>query len=186
MHVIPGTPDEIVLPSMKPETEWIRGRAKRKVSPKQSHARIQSRLVVLLDAWARGRGEVGSEWRFRLAPSPDARRPLVPDVCYVSYERMSGVSREALEAPEFAPDVAFEIRSPGDNLKDLEEKIRVYRACGAHAVVVIDPLRSLVKVVDEYGVTFLERDDVFEHPALPGFRLVLADLFSALDLPQRP
>ncbi len=183
MHIVAGTPDEIVLSETTPETEWIRGRAKRKVSPQRSHARIQGRLVVLLDTWARGRGEVSPEWRFRLAPAEDVRRPLVPDVAYVSYERMRGVASEDLEAPTFAPDVAFEIQSPSDNLDDLEDKVRVYRACGTRAVVVIDPRRRLVRVIDDDGIRTLERDDVFDHAALPDFRLELAELFSALDRP---
>ena len=183
MHIVAGAPDEIVLSETTPESEWIRGRAKRKVSPQRSHARIQGRLVVLLDAWARGRGEVNPEWRFRLAPAEGVRRPLVPDVAYVSYERMRGVASEDLEAPIFAPDVAFEIQSPGDNLDDIEDKIRVYRACGTRAVVVIDPRRCDVRIIDDDGARILQRVDVFEHAALPDFRLELVELFSALDFP---
>jgi Uma2 family endonuclease len=64
---------EIVLPETKPETEWVR---------------LQGALTMRLDRWATGRGEVGPEWRFRVAPrgevaveilSPDDRRADVDD-----------------------------------------------------------------------------------------------------------
>jgi hypothetical protein len=71
---------EIVLPETEPETEWILGRAVQKVSPFRTHARLQLTLGAALLAWAEGRGEVGSEWRFRVAPPGEVRRPLVPDV----------------------------------------------------------------------------------------------------------
>ncbi len=96
---------------------------------------------------------------------------------------MRGIASEDLEAPIFAPDVAFEIQSPDDNLDDIEDKIRVDRARGTHAVVVIDPRCRFVRVIDDDGVRALQRDDVFEHAALPDFRLELAERFSALDLP---
>ena len=183
MRVSAGQPDEIVLPETEPETEWLRGRAVRKMSPTRDHGRIQGRLVERLGAWAIGRGEVVPEWRFRFAPPGEMRRPLVPDVAFVSYTRMRGVSDEALQAPEFPPDVAFEIRSIGDDPEDIREKIRVYLACDVGAVIVVDPRRRSLRVIDPQGERLLDGDATFEHPALPGFRLPLADLFSALDRP---
>jgi Uma2 family endonuclease len=79
---------EIVLPETKPETEWVRGRALQKVSPQRDHSRLQGAMTMRLDRWAAGRGEVGPEWRFRVAPPGEVRRPVVPDVAYVSNERL--------------------------------------------------------------------------------------------------
>ena len=59
---------EIVLPETKPALEWILGRAVQKVSPKRRHSLLQVWWSTRLTDWARGRGEVGSEWRFRIAP----------------------------------------------------------------------------------------------------------------------
>jgi hypothetical protein len=60
--------DEIVLSITKPESEWVRGRAVQKVSQKRDHGRVQAELVAALVSWARGRGEVATEWRFRVQP----------------------------------------------------------------------------------------------------------------------
>lgn len=64
---------EIVLPQTEPEMEWVSGRALQKVSPQRTHARLQGALTVRLDTWAQGRGEVGPEWRFRIAPPGEVR-----------------------------------------------------------------------------------------------------------------
>lgn len=181
MRVIAGDPDEIVLPETKPETEWILGRAVRKVSPKRKHGRLQARLAGRLDLWSPPHGEVATEWRVRLAPRGEVRRPLVPDVSFVSRTALRGVALEDREVPDFAPTVAFEIRSPGDRVADIEEKIRVYLECGARAVVIVDGVRRSLRILDEDGDRTIAGDATFEHPALPGFRLALGDLFSVLD-----
>ncbi len=36
-----------------------------------------------LHTWVGARGEVGTEWRFRVQPPGEPARPLVPDVAYV-------------------------------------------------------------------------------------------------------
>ena len=113
---------EIVLPETKPETEWVRGRALQKMSPKRDHSRLQGALYSALTRWAEGRGEVGPEWRFRVAPPGEVRRPLVPDVAYVSNERLRPLSYEELQLPPLAPDVAVEILSPGDRRIDIDDQ----------------------------------------------------------------
>jgi Uma2 family endonuclease len=175
---------EIVLPETKPETEWILGRAVQKVSPRRTHAKLQTVLGAELMRWAEGRGEVGTEWRFRIAPPGQIRRPLVPDVAYVSNERLRGLDDSDLELPPFAPDVAIEILSPGDRSRYGEHKIGVYLAGGSSLVVVVDPSRRRVTLHDANTVRTLDEADVLAHAALPGFRLSLAELFAATDRPK--
>ncbi|HEY1868265.1 MAG TPA: Uma2 family endonuclease, partial [Candidatus Cybelea sp.] len=90
---------EIVLPETKPETEWVRGRALQKVSPQRDHSLLQLQVAMRLSLWGKGRGEVGTEWRFRVAPPGGVRRPLVPDVAYISNERLRPLSDEELQIP---------------------------------------------------------------------------------------
>jgi Uma2 family endonuclease len=175
---------EIVLPETEPETEWILGRAVQKVSPFYKHARLQSWLSHQLWPWAEGRGEVASEWRFRLAPLGEIRRPLVPDLAYMSNERLAGLEGRDLDAPPFAPDVAVEILSPGDRMRRVEHKIALYLATGASLVIIVDPSDRSVRLHDASGIRVLRNDDVMEHAAMPGFRLPLTVLFSAIDRPR--
>jgi Uma2 family endonuclease len=172
---------EIVLPDTKPETEWILGRAVRKVSPFRTHGMLQGAIYAALAAWADGRGDVGTEWRFRPAPAGEIRRPLVPDVSYVSDARLAGLEGRELEAPGFSPDVAVEILSPDDRARNLEHKIAVYLATGSSLVIVVDPRDRSVRLHDARGVRLLRGDDAIEHPALPSFSLALPALFARLD-----
>jgi Uma2 family endonuclease len=168
---------EIVLPLTKPETEWVRGRAVQKVSPFRNHARIQLVLGKRLDEWSGGRGEVGTEWRFRIAPPREARRPLVPDLAFVAAEQLRGLTIEEVQAPAFAPRVAVEIVSPGDNRRDLASKIAVYLGGGSALVIVIDPADRTALLHDASGSTKLTAADVLQHAALPGFELQLGTFF---------
>jgi Uma2 family endonuclease len=173
--------EEIVLPDTEPETEWIMGRPVQKMSPFRDHARLQLRFGALLDAWATGRGEAGSEWRFRIAPPGQVRRPLVPDLAYVSNARLAGLEGMDLQAPPLAPDVAIEILSPSRVKRHVEHKIGVYLAAGSSLVIVVDARDRSVRLHDAHGVRVLRGDDVVAHDALPGFALPLPTLFAALD-----
>ncbi|MGD1065612.1 MAG: Uma2 family endonuclease [Vulcanimicrobiaceae bacterium] len=177
---------EIVLPETKPETEWILGRPVQKVSPFRIHARLQLRLGVALYPWAEGRGEVGSEWRFRIAPPHEIRRPLVPDLAYISYARLEGLEGHDLDAPPCPPDVAFEILSAADRPRHVAHKISVYLAAGTALVVVVEPRDRTVHLHDACGERILRGDDVLTHDALPSFALALPELFAAADPPRPP
>lgn len=171
---------EIVLPETKPETEWVRGRALQKVSPQRTHSLLQGELTIQLSRWATGRGEVGPEWRFRVAPPGEVRRPLVPDVAYVSNARLEPLSDEEIELPPLAPDVAVEILSPGDRRVDLDDKIDVYLRAGSSLVVVVDPRRRVVELHDCDNVVQLNESEAIEHRALPGFSYLVSALFAVL------
>jgi Uma2 family endonuclease len=174
--------EEIVLPETKPETEWVRGRAVQKVSPTRNHARLQLVFAAALDVWAAGRGEVGTEWRFRVGPPGERRRPLVPDVAFVRSAQLSELSDADMQTPALAPTVAIEILSPDDNRKDVASKIDVYLRAGTELVVVIDPRSRTMTLHDSTGTKTLSHTDVFKHAALPDFELSLEWLFSkALD-----
>ena len=175
---------EIVLPITDPETEWVRGRPLRKVSPTRDHSRLQTEISAALNSWSRGRGEVGTEWRFRLEPPGEPRRPLVPDIAFVALARLRGMSHGELQSPALAPDAAVEILSPGDDPHDIAAKIDVYLRAGTALVLVVDGPSRTVRAHDPSGVTVLTAADTFRHPALPSFELELGVLFAtALDLP---
>jgi Uma2 family endonuclease len=176
---------EIVLPETEPETEWVRGRALQKMSPVRNHARLQSRLTGALEAWAeaQGRGEVGTEWRFRLAPPGEVRRPLVPDIAYVRSERLRGLAERDLQAPPLAPDAAVEILSPGDRPRDVRHKISVYLRAGCRLVIVVDPVRLAVGLHDAQTSRTLGEHEHIEHAVLPGFSYPIERLFAVLAPP---
>jgi Uma2 family endonuclease len=172
---------EIVLPETKPETEWVRGRALRKVSPTYDHSALQAELAVALRTWARdgAHGRVGTEWRFRVAPPRAVVRPLVPDVAFLSYDALApDANRDDVQVPLGAPTAAFEILSPDDRRADVEHKIATYLAAGTAAVVIVDPHRETMIVHDADGARVLRAGDVLAHRALPGFVLDVRKVFA--------
>ncbi|HTA39344.1 MAG TPA: Uma2 family endonuclease [Candidatus Acidoferrales bacterium] len=154
------------IPEVKPAIESIRGRREQKMSPQRRHAIVQARLGILLTNWAGRRGEVGTEWRFYISPPGEAPSSLVPDVAYVSFERLPFDLGEAREKPEIAPDIAVEILSPGDRPSLLEEKIAIYIANGCRAVVVVDPIAKTVRVsgsLDAFPGLQIDTGKLFEN-----------------------
>jgi Uma2 family endonuclease len=171
---------EITLPETKPALEWVNGRALQKVSPKRKHALAQTKFAIALDMWACSAraGMVGTEWRFQIAPPGEVRRPLVPDVAFLSYARMPYAAQLETEVPDIAPDVAVEILSPGDRPADVAEKVRVYLAAGSELVVLVEPDSQILTIHERSSTRSLGANDVFEHAALPGLRFPVVDLFT--------
>jgi Uma2 family endonuclease len=177
---------EIEVPETKPATEWVNGRALQKMNPRERHSRAQSAFLVALLTWARdhGAGRVGAEWDFRLAPPGEPRRPLVPDVAYLSYERVSYDDDEGASIPIVAPNAVVEVLSPGDARRDVDEKIRVYLAAGTDVLFMVDPVRTTVDSHSPDGVETFTSDATVAHRALPGFALPVASIFE--NIPPRP
>ncbi|MDB5041697.1 MAG: hypothetical protein JWN27_2423 [Candidatus Eremiobacteraeota bacterium] len=171
---------DIVVPDGKPAFEWIAGRAVQKVSPKRDHAIVQRMFATALGAWAEGRGEVGTEWRFRVTPPGEATRPLVPDIAYVSYARLAGMTHDEKQEPRTSPDIVIEVRSPDDRQSHIDEKCRVYLAAGTTLVIQVDPRTAMVLTIDLNTERRFTHNETLTHPALPGFELELAPVFNAL------
>ncbi|MBV8197505.1 MAG: Uma2 family endonuclease [Candidatus Eremiobacteraeota bacterium] len=171
---------EIVLPQTKPETEWVRGRPLQKVSPQRTHSWLQGAITVELTRWSEGHGRVGPEWRFRIAPPGEMRRPLVPDVAYLSNERLRTLTDEELEVPSIAPDVAVEILSPDDRRIDVDDKIHTYLRGGSLLVIVVDPMRRVVELHDPGETMVVDETGTIAHAALPGFNYAVKNLFEVL------
>jgi Uma2 family endonuclease len=170
---------EIILPETKPALEWVNGRALQKVSPKRKHSNAQTVFAVALRLWASERrvGMVGTEWRFQVKPQGEDRRPLVPDVAFLSYKTLPRSRLLSTEVPRVAPDAVVEILSVSDRAADVAEKLRVYLKAGSKIVFVVDPENRTVTMHDAQGSRVHRQGEVLKHPALPGFRLAVKRLF---------
>lgn len=170
----------IIEPQTKPASEWIFGRVVQKVSPRARHANAQARVASALLSWADkyGIGRVGTEWEFRIAPPGEVARSLVPDVAFLSYAKLGFDQDEAAQMPAIAPNVAIEVLSPNDRHPNVDEKIRVYLACGTGLVAVADPERRNITLHDSHGVALLEAGDILRHSELPGFAMPVAAVFA--------
>jgi Uma2 family endonuclease len=146
--------------------------------PSHLHGLLQARVGSLLAGFARstGAGAVYSGSGFLLAREPDTVR--APDVAFVRRDRVESVGRTGTYFPG-APDIAIEIRSPGDRPAEIRAKVADYLEAGARLVWVIDPqtervtvYRSLLRPRIVMRDSTLDGEDV-----LPGFSLALPELF---------
>jgi Uma2 family endonuclease len=100
-----------------------------------------------------------------------------PDVAFVRKERV-----ESIRSKGFAkgvPDLAVEIFSPSDNVRQLMRKVKQYFAAGCHTVWIVYPERQEINVLEASGADrLLTVADTIDAPdLLPGFSVPVADLF---------
>lgn len=159
--------------------ELIDGRRYAKVSPQRTHALLQAWLLERVRASASGQGEVGTEWKFYLGGLPGLKNALQPDVSFISFERLATLTRAQAEKPYIAPDVAFEILSPGDRPGLLRTKIARYLERGAVAVVIVDPAKRTVAVHSSGGTSAQHAGETFANELVPWLTFAIDELFDA-------
>jgi Uma2 family endonuclease len=176
MHAVPDIPEPDSPDDVKPYVELVHGRRIPKVSPKLRHRTVQLRVGAALLEWAGKEACVATELRTYLLPEHGKPSSLVPDVAFVSRARLEPLAVEAREKPPFAPDIAVEIWSPGDQRGVLGEKIDLYFSYGARLVIVVDPEARTI-AMHEPGVTHaFGAGEIAATGAFPGLRLDVSDL----------
>ncbi len=101
-----------------------------------------------------------------------------PDVSFVRKSRLpQGKSPEGFA--HFAPDLAVEILSPSDRVKEIQDKIAEYFENGSERVWVIDPKKRTATVYQSVNNSQIleENDELTGEEVLPGFSCRLKDLF---------
>ena len=106
-----------------------------------------------------------------------------PDLLYISYERKSILTEANVQG---APDLVIEILSSGDKKRDTVKKKAIYEKYGVKEYWIVDPDTETISVFILEGDNFQEkgiykRNQVLESPLLPGFSLVLEDVFQSRD-----
>jgi len=162
----------------KPEIELLEGQRYPKVSPKLNHSIVQGSMLVVLRRCAGSRGLSGTELRCRLAPGTE----FVPDVAYLSFDRLHAVRESERQEPPFAPDVAVEVRSPSNREPYEAKKIATYLEYGSLLVLDIDPAtRTLRAHVRDGEVRIFHAGEAFECTTLPWLRFEVAELFEGIE-----
>ncbi|MEG3880926.1 Uma2 family endonuclease [Microcoleus sp. herbarium7] len=124
--------------------ELIDGQALPKMSPKKFHSRLTRSLIKLLEQWGDERGEIGVEWAVKLTRKRRDWVP-VPDILYVSYERLSPEWNED-EACPVIPELVIEIISPEQTFGQLAAKARDYLDAKVLRVWVVDSKAKSITV----------------------------------------
>src|SRR6266849_2216976 len=101
-----------------------------------------------------------------------------PDVAFVRQARIPSVHGKGFG--KGAPDLAVEVFSPSDSVRQLMRKVKQYFAAGCHTVWIVYPERREVQVLEATGADRLLRaGDNLEAPELlPGFSAPVQPIFS--------
>ena len=121
----------------------------------------------------------GEGGMMRLAPG----LVRIPDVAFVSWERLPGRRMPTEPVPGLVPDLAVEVLSASNTTGEMERKRREYFTAGVRLVWFIDPeARTVAVFIDPEQCIVLSEDQILEgEPALPAFTLPLHELFAELD-----
>ncbi len=143
---------------------------------------LASALIEVLQGFVKPRNlglVAGEAGMMRLAPG----LIRIPDVAFISWERLPGqrMPREAI--PDLAPDLVVEVLSTSNTEAEMARKRREYFAAGARLVWVVDPVARTVEVYMTPDQAIVRHEDeILDGGAvLPEFTLPLQDLFGELD-----
>ena len=148
---------------------------------KRRHAWLAVQISKILSTFVDERrlGEVHTE--IGCYPHGDRSTLLAPDVAYFSHSRLSQQPED--EFLSVMPDLAIEIASPSDSLKQLREKAQIYLYNGSRLVWIVLPSEKGVDVCRSVNGSRLDIEFVGQsgklsgESVLPGFELEISRLF---------
>jgi len=173
------TADELLnAPSDLGRCELVRGELLMMTPAKGRHGAIAMKIGRLLLNFLEGRdlGEVfDSSTGFVVSRNPDTVR--APDVSFLASERLKQQDLDAFL--EGAPDIAVEVLSPSNTQAEMDERMSDFFEANCRVVWIVDPLRRSIIVhrPDASPVILAENDTLTEEELLPGFSLVVRDVF---------
>lgn len=120
----------------------------------------------------------GPDGTFRLMPG----LVRIPDVSFVSWDRLPLREIPTDPVPNLVPDLAVEVLSGGNTPGEMRLKLKDYFLAGTSLVWFVDPIERTVQVYtapDQY--TVVTEDEVLDGGAvLPGLSLPLRQVFARL------
>jgi Uma2 family endonuclease len=107
----------------------------------------------------------------------------VPGMAFISWRRMPDGKFPKTPIPALVPDLAVEILSEGNTTKEIDRKLRDYFFAGTTLVWVINPDKEtavIYRTPDKYRR--IGKNGILDgEEVLPGFRLLLRELFARAD-----
>jgi Uma2 family endonuclease len=169
----------LLLPDLGQPNELVRGRIVTMNMPGGKHGLLCARISGFLFTFIEehGLGYVFSNDAGVVTErGPDTVRGA--DVSFYSHQRIPrGAVPEGY--PTAAPEIVFEVRSPGDRRKDLLAKAAEYLKAGVLVVCIVDPKPQTIELhfSDGRSATLTIDQELTFPDILPGFSLPLQRLF---------
>jgi Uma2 family endonuclease len=107
----------------------------------------------------------------------------IPDVAFVSWDRLPGRRLPTQPIPDVVPDLAVEVLSAGNTPAEMARKRQEYFTAGVRLVWLVDPETRTVEVytASEPSIVLHAEHTLTGGEVLPGFTLPLRELFAELD-----
>jgi Uma2 family endonuclease len=175
------TADELLaLPRGEFRYELVNGELKKMSPAGQEHGELAMNVAILLGTYVKQHrlGKVyAAETGFKLRSKPDT--VLAPDVAFVSKARLNELGRTEGYWPG-PPDLAVEVNSPSDTVREVEAKVNAWLEFGTRLVWVVSPkLRNVTVYLSLTDVqTFTEKDTLDGGDVVPGFQISVAEIFA--------
>jgi Uma2 family endonuclease len=111
----------------------------------------------------------------------------IPDVAFISLQRLPGGEIPRQPIPNLAPDLAVEVLSESNTKQEMERKLRDYFRAGVQLVWYIDPKARTVRVYSTPSRSkLLGKEQILEGgQVLPGFALPLGQFFDQVEKPSK-
>jgi Uma2 family endonuclease len=160
-----------LLPDLGRPTELVRGKVVTMNMPFPRHGEICGNTVYIVKSYL-DKNDVGrvvsNDSGVITERDPDTVRGA--DVGFYSYKRVPK-GRLPQGYLSVAPEVAFEVRSPGDRWRDILAKVAEYLAAGVLRVCVLDQQTETITVYspDEPEVKLTRDQELVLPDILPGF-----------------
>ena len=158
--------------------ELVKGELTEKMPPpKYRHGVVVARFAIILGTYveANDYGDLVDNAGFWLESAPDTVR--APDVAWVAPGR---VVADPVGYPQIVPDLAVEVKSPSDSLRDMAERAAMWLAYGSREVWVAQPDAPVSVTRYRPGqapVTLYDDDMLDGGDLLPGFSIPVWQLF---------
>lgn len=171
------TADELFATPDSRRCELIEGEIVEMAPAGEFHGKIGMRIAWRIAAYVE-QSSLGecymAETGFLISRDPDTVR--APDLAFVPKDHAKPVTTGYCEA---VPKLVVEVVSPNDTVSEVTVKTEQWLAFGVSSVWVVEPLTRTVTIYrNKRDLLRFHASDVLEDQvALPGFRLVISDIF---------
>ena len=165
---------EYLATAYRPDCEYLDGQVRERSLGERPHSLAQAYFVRVF-------GVRGREWKVWVQPEQRVQvrreRYRVPDVCVL---RRDEPFENIVTRP---PLLCIEILSPGDSLRELQERVDDYAAMGVEHIWTVDPAGRRAYLASPAGFLQPQGGEL----TLPGtpIRISLDELFAELDEAER-
>jgi Uma2 family endonuclease len=154
--------------------EYVQGKLIPMAAAKLIHGKISSKLIIRLGRYIEDR-QLGELYTNETVFKIDGRGRK-PDVAYIAEAR---IPDDLWQEFDGAPDLAVEVVSPTDALKEIHEKAFEYLDAGCRLVWVVEPFSQTVMVYrSRTDIRLLTINDVLTgEEVVEGFSCPVAEVF---------